>query len=56
MFKRSFDNCRKAIKPDYVGVDFNIDGKFDRYDFCVSCIKSIPVFLKKMMRKKGNKK
>lgn len=56
MFKRSCDNCKKAIKFDYAGVDFRIDGKFGRHDFCSSCIKAIPTFLRKVMQKKSNKK
>ncbi|KKU66534.1 MAG: hypothetical protein UX89_C0022G0002 [Parcubacteria group bacterium GW2011_GWA2_47_16] len=55
MFKRSCDNCKKAIKNDYASVDFRIESRFGRHDFCVSCIKSIPVFLRKVMKKSSKK-
>jgi len=54
MFKRSCDNCRKALKEkeDYISIQFG----FEMYHFCVSCIKFIPTFLEKVMLKKSNKK
>ena len=56
MFKSYCDSCGKIVKTDSVGVNFSIAGRFGRHDFCVSCIKSIPAFLSKIIQKKNIQK
>ena len=61
MFKRSCDNCKKAIKSDadFISVDMQFKDSekfFNHHDFCISCIKFLPSFLKKVMQKKAKKK
>lgn len=47
MFKRSCDNCKKAVKEDYISIDLQLKstGKYGRYDICIGCVKSVGKFV-----------